>query len=193
MFGNLQNLQTFWSQCWRTRPGLVDPFTAFPPSFNGTGGMGMSPSSTKAQSSVQSAFTQIASPQRKFDTPDKRQKNDGNASDKGEGKRRRTRTNFTAWQLEQLESAFEASHYPDVFMREALALRLDLLRGRRPNAKYPRVQACKSMSPFMFPLFPITQPAGITIKDEQLPTHFDMAPFEHHLRANVPLSAGGRK
>lgn len=26
-------------------------------------------------------------------------------------------------------------------------------------------QACKSMSPFMFPLFPITQPAGITIRE----------------------------
>ncbi|TKR89224.1 hypothetical protein L596_013360 [Steinernema carpocapsae] len=39
-------------------------------------------------------------------------------------------------------------------------------RGRRPNAKYPRVQACKSMAPFMFPLFPITQPAGITIRED---------------------------
>ena len=45
-------------------------------------------------------------------------------------KRRRTRTNFSAWQLEQLEAAFEASHYPDVFMREALALRLDLNESR---------------------------------------------------------------
>ncbi|RCN39180.1 hypothetical protein ANCCAN_14905 [Ancylostoma caninum] len=59
-------------------------------------------------------------------------------------------------------------------------------RGRRPNAKYPRVQAssftiwnkmsscilgnlalqaCKNLSPFMLPLFPITQPAGRTIRE----------------------------
>nr|AAB29773.1 homeodomain unc-4 product [Caenorhabditis elegans, N2, Peptide Partial Mutant, 60 aa] [Caenorhabditis elegans] len=44
--------------------------------------------------------------------------------------RRRTRTNFSGWQLEELESAFEASHYPDVFMREAFAMRLDLLESR---------------------------------------------------------------
>ncbi|XP_073974423.1 uncharacterized protein [Rhodnius prolixus] len=45
-------------------------------------------------------------------------------------KRRRSRTNFNSWQLEELERAFLASHYPDVFMREALALRLDLKESR---------------------------------------------------------------
>ena len=40
-------------------------------------------------------------------------------------------------------------------------------RGRRPNSKYPRVQACKSMNPLSFgmiPLFPITQPVGFIVE-----------------------------
>ncbi|VDO67439.1 unnamed protein product [Haemonchus placei] len=58
-------------------------------------------------------------------------------------------------------------------------------RGRRPNAKYPRVQACKNLSPFMLPLFPITQPAGRTIR-ESSPRHVVHA-LTFSLRLSVML------
>lgn len=45
-------------------------------------------------------------------------------------KQRRARANYSSWQLEELEKAFESSHYPDAFMREALAVRLDLIEAR---------------------------------------------------------------
>ncbi len=44
--------------------------------------------------------------------------------------KRRCRTNFNTWQLDELERAFHTCHYPDIFMREALAMRLDLREAR---------------------------------------------------------------